>query len=98
VAVAKGSLLARVTGEETLNINSTHHQGIDKMGKRLVACATAPDGLVEAIEYAGVGDSFILGVQWHPEALFTTEEASRKIFRRLVSECRKYKKSRAAGG
>jgi len=46
-------------------VNSIHHQGIKSLGRNLRAEAKSDDGIVEAI--CGTGNSFILGVQWHPE-------------------------------
>lgn len=46
-------------------INSLHHQGVKLLGKGLVAEAWSEDGVIEAIR--GTGDTFVFGVQWHPE-------------------------------
>src|SRR5262249_41120316 len=46
-------------------VNSHHHQGIDRLGTGLVPLAVAPDGLVEAV--AEPGPTFRVGVQWHPD-------------------------------
>lgn len=51
-------------GASTIEVNSTHHQAVDKLGNCLVV-GTAPDGIVEAIELPG--QDFCVGVQWHPE-------------------------------
>ncbi|MGK7346150.1 MAG: gamma-glutamyl-gamma-aminobutyrate hydrolase family protein [Candidatus Nitrospinota bacterium M3_3B_026] len=89
--VDEGSLLGKIAGRESLSVNSTHHQGIKRPGRGFVACAVAPDGLIEAVEARRPG-GFLLGVQWHPEALFETDEVSRRIFRRLAAESAKYGK------
>ena len=67
VTVTPGTLLHAVAGSEVLPVNSRHHQGIRRLGEGLVPSATAPDGLVEAVEFPG--KRFVLGVQWHPESL-----------------------------
>jgi len=59
-------------GEDTVQVNSRHHQAVAKPGEGLVVCGTAPDGVVEAIERPG--GSFCLGVQWHPENFWRTGE------------------------
>ncbi len=46
-------------------VNSIHHQGIKQLGNGLLVEARADDGVVEAIRWQG--DSFVVGVQWHPE-------------------------------
>ncbi len=43
-----------------------------RVGQNLVASATAPDGVVEAIESPSA--PFCLGVQWHPENFWRTGE------------------------
>jgi len=65
----------------TCRVNSRHHQSVDQVGRGLVATATAPDGVVEAIE-APEAD-FCLGVQWHPENFWRTGEF-RALFDRFV--------------
>lgn len=63
-----GSGLAGIVGTATFAIASHHHQAVAELGQGLVACAWAPDGVVEAIEaIEATGDRFLLGVQWHPE-------------------------------
>ncbi|MBI5528620.1 MAG: gamma-glutamyl-gamma-aminobutyrate hydrolase family protein [Deltaproteobacteria bacterium] len=68
VEVEKGSLLRRAAGAARFGVNSTHHQAVDSVGPGLTVSARAPDGIIEAVEAPGFG--FVLGVQWHPEALF----------------------------
>ena len=66
VRLAEGSLAARAAGETVHATKSHHHQGVDRIGERLVASGwSVLDELVEAIEVPGRG--FALGVQWHPE-------------------------------
>jgi len=67
VAVEKGSLLRRAAGAQSFGVNSTHHQAVNSVGPGLSVSARAPDGVIEAVEAPGFG--FVLGVQWHPEAL-----------------------------
>lgn len=67
VALSEDGRLRQWYGSDTLDVNSIHHQGVDRLGAGLVVEATAPDGLVEGV--AADGDWFALGVQWHPERL-----------------------------
>jgi putative glutamine amidotransferase len=83
VVVAPGSLLARLCGEERLEVNSTHHQGVSRVGDGLAVSGRAPDGLVEAIELRD--HPFALGVQWHPEALAPGDPRQAAILRGLVA-------------
>ena len=74
--VDKDSLLAKLMRErlvdEALEVNSRHHQAVKGVAKGFVATATAPDGVIEAIEDPEA--RFCLGVQWHPENFFRTGE------------------------
>jgi putative glutamine amidotransferase len=67
VVIEPGSALARwYGGAAAARVNSVHHQGIKDLGRDLVVEARSqPDGVVEAIRYAG--QPFAFGVQWHPE-------------------------------
>lgn len=76
VWVDKDSLLAKLMRErlvdEALAVNSRHHQAVKDVAGGLVVSATAPDGVIEAIEDPTA--RFCLGVQWHPENFFRTGE------------------------
>ena len=67
VELTPGTLAMRVIEAPRHGTKSHHHQGVDRVGEGLqVSAASAMDGLVEAIELPE--RSFVLGVQWHPEA------------------------------
>lgn len=90
VTLAPGSRLsAALTAgrpyRQAAEVNSSHHQVIGKVGAGLSAVAYAPDGVVEAIE-GPVDGPFVLGVQWHPEAMADGRQAG--IFRAFVDACR----------
>jgi len=84
VQVAPDSGLAQTTGGGPVDVNSFHHQAIDRLGLGLRAVAWAQDGVIEAIEAdEEQGGHFVLGVQWHAETLI--EEAEQlALFERLV--------------
>jgi len=65
VNVPPGSRLHGIVGNESFEIVSRHHQAIKNAAPGLSVTASAPDGVVEAIEDAG--RRFVIGVQWHPE-------------------------------
>jgi putative glutamine amidotransferase len=67
VEVRSGSRLATILNGSHLNVNSLHHQGIDRLAPVLLPVASAPDGIVEAVELPE--HPFGLAVQWHPEWL-----------------------------
>ena len=75
--IAPGSRLERalgsaVDGAHTCRVNSRHHQSVDRVGSGLIPSASAPDGVVEAIEKPD--SEFCVGVQWHPENFWRTGE------------------------
>ncbi len=66
VDLEPGSLAARASGAEGPKVSSHHHQGVDALGRGLLATGRAAgDDLVEAIE--APDRRFALGVLWHPE-------------------------------
>jgi putative glutamine amidotransferase len=67
VILSEGSLAARAAGEAQHTTKSHHHQGVDRLGEGLIVSGSSMlDELPEAIESPDA--SFVLGVQWHPEA------------------------------
>lgn len=82
VAVSDGSRLRRALVSASVPVNSMHHQGIKTLATSLVASATAPDGLIEAAE--SPNDSFVVGVQWHPEVFELSEPSTGELFRDFV--------------
>lgn len=80
VSVEKGSRLHRVVGGDHLEVNSIHHQAVDRPARPLRAVACAPDGIIEAVEDP---QRPILAVQWHPESLVPAEPHL-ALFRWLV--------------
>jgi putative glutamine amidotransferase len=67
VDIAPASHLGRLMGDHRPQVNSFHHQAVDRLGAGLEAVAFSPDGVVEGIE--APGDAFTVGVQWHAECL-----------------------------
>jgi putative glutamine amidotransferase len=67
VRVTPGSVLAGVVGATNVEVNSLHHQAVDRLGDGLRAVAWSDDGVVEGVESAL--PARLLGVQWHPELL-----------------------------
>ncbi len=85
VAIAPDTLLARITGCDTIAVNSAHHQAVATPGPGLIVNARAPDGVIEGIEDPRY--RFCLGVQWHPE--FEISAADRAILGALVDAARR---------
>lgn len=91
IAVIGG--LARVVGADTIQVNSLHGQGIDRLGAGLVVEATAPDGTIEAVALPSA-PGWVLGVQWHPEWAFAANPDSVAIFAAFGDACRLRKTSK----
>ena len=77
VQVSAGTCLAallapRLSADGRVPVNSRHHQSIKQAAPGFIVSATAPDGVVEAIERPG--SHFCVGVQWHPENFWRTGE------------------------
>jgi putative glutamine amidotransferase len=77
VDVMGGTRLSRILGVSRHQVNSRHHQAVDRLGAGLVVSAKAPDGVIEGIER--VGGAFALACQWHPEESVLTNAGDRKI-------------------
>ena len=92
VAIHPDTLLSGITHELEFDISSHHHQGVDELGEGLVASASAPDGVVEAIE--SVDGAFCLGVQWHPEERLDPEGIA--LIRAFIAAARTRAKAKFA--
>ena len=73
----KDTLLAKLMRErlsdtDACETNSRHHQAVKQVAEGFRVSATAPDGVIEAIEEPAA--RFCLGVQWHPENFWRTGE------------------------
>jgi putative glutamine amidotransferase len=92
----KDSLLARLMSDrlgsvDTVEVNSRHHQAVKQVAPGFDISATAPDGVIEAIEDPKA--TFCLGVQWHPENFWRTGEF-RALFEGFVEASEKVKTRR----
>ncbi|MGE0324208.1 MAG: gamma-glutamyl-gamma-aminobutyrate hydrolase family protein [Polyangiaceae bacterium] len=85
VSIEPGTRLFQLLGG-SLEVNSTHHQAVDRLGRDLRVAARSSDGVIEAIEHTS--PHFCLGVQWHPEYFFDPpNDHGRVLFRALVEAC-----------
>lgn len=76
-----GTRAAAILGD-AVEVESSHHQGLGRLGDGLVVSGRSSDGVVEAVEHPG--HRFVLGVQWHPEA----DAGDLRLFKALVEACR----------
>ena len=87
VTVRWGTLLSRILGQDTVLVNSQHHQAVDRVAPGFTLAALSEDGIVEAIEKPDA--RFCLGVQWHPEWLSDADPAMQGLFDAFVNACSK---------
>jgi len=85
VSVATDSTLYNIYKEETLFVNSFHHQAVDEPGAHFRIVAKSADGIIEAIE--SIEFKSVIGVQWHPECL---GKDGLPLFQWLVNEAAIY--------
>jgi putative glutamine amidotransferase len=84
VEILEGTLLAAITGQGRGEVNSAHHQAIDRLGEGLRVNSLAKDGTIEGIEWADpAGKAFMIAVQWHPERMYTNAFADAFLYRKI---------------
>src|SRR5690606_25155575 len=79
VSIAEDSRLAGAIGVTELPVSSYHHQGVDRVGSGLRAVGTAPDGMVEALEFEDQNVE-LLAIQWHPEDASAVDSRQQALF------------------
>lgn len=87
VRTEPGTRLAGLIGDG-VEARCYHHQGIDRLGARLVVSAVDDEGVIEGVEMPG--PDFVVGVQWHPEE--TLDDV--RLFAGLTDVARVYAGSR----
>lgn len=87
IEIEQDSLLGKIFGKTEVEVNSYHHQAVKKVGPGIKITARSEDGVPESIELEDT-KAFVLGVQWHPEMMFTSEE-QQKIFKAFIEACTK---------
>jgi len=84
IVLEKENLLHQIASATEIEVNSAHHQAVEKLAPGLQVLARAPDGIVEAVQMTD--REFFLGVQWHPERIVQRPEQLR-LFEAFVSAC-----------
>lgn len=86
VIVEKESRLAGIVGAGSIGVNSFHHQAVQMPAPGFIVTAYSEDDrVIEAIELPG--ERFVLGVQWHPEAMVDSDETQLRLIRAFVAAC-----------
>lgn len=88
VDVVADSRLGSIVGGGQREVNTIHHQAIDRLAAGFRVVAWAPDGIIEAIEAEGPWP--LVAVQWHPEKRAGHDDA---LFDWLAAEARAYRRA-----
>lgn len=86
VNVEATSRLREILGADQITVSSYHHQAVEVVGDDLSVAATAPDGIVEALEHKTAP---LVAIQWHPEDDAETNPQQQALFDWLIAEARK---------
>jgi putative glutamine amidotransferase len=87
VRIEPGTRLGEIIGASEIEVNTTHHQAIDRVAPPLRLAATSVDGVTEAVELRE-SNRFFIGVQWHPERMID-KAAHLRLFEAFVAEARR---------
>lgn len=94
VSLVPGTRIASALGTRETGVNSRHHQGVRDLAPGFRVAATAPDGIIEAIEAFPVRR--IWGVQWHPENMAVAGDGGmRGLFRLLIEEATLFRRAKS---
>ena len=90
VGLTAGGLLAKITGERVLGVNSTHHQAVDRLADILTPAGSSADGVIESLQLKPGASRllpFLLSVQFHPERLASRHTEHHAIFAAFAKAC-----------
>ncbi|WP_417378561.1 gamma-glutamyl-gamma-aminobutyrate hydrolase family protein [Gimesia sp.] len=85
INIEPGTRVDKMYGPGEIRVNSQHHMAVKYVSKMFVASATAPDGVIEAIEVPDE-DWFCVGVQWHPQN-HSASALDMQVFENFLSAC-----------
>jgi putative glutamine amidotransferase len=85
ITIDPDSQLARALGATSIDVDSFHHQAIDRLGEGLAVVATSPDGLIEAVELPGRP---VLAVQWELQEEARLDPRFQAVFEWFVEAAR----------
>jgi putative glutamine amidotransferase len=96
VRIEDASYIASVMGRKMVKVNSYHHQGIRVLAEGLVVTGRSTDGVIEAVEASDLSERWLLGVQWHAEAMRGAGPQQESLFEAHVSAAERHALRRAA--
>jgi putative glutamine amidotransferase len=82
IIVEPGSRMETILGAREVMVNSLHHQAIKEPGKGVRITGRASDGVPELLEVTGY--RFVMAAQSHPEEIYSTEPAFKRLFAAFV--------------
>lgn len=85
ISISSGSILGDALGTLESSVNSFHHQVVVELGRGLRATATAPDGVIEALELDGAP---VLAVQWELQEEWRIDSRFLAVFEWFVDAAR----------
>lgn len=85
VYVDKKSKLYSVLENEVISVNSRHMSSLDNTNLDIVGLSD--DDVIEAVE--DKSKKFFIGVQWHPESMYSYDILERNLFDYFIDICRK---------
>lgn len=96
VEVHEGSWVGGITEAAIVKVNSYHHQSIKDLADGLRVSARSADGVIEAVESNDFSERWLVGVQWHAEAMRDAGAEHRNLFEAHVQAAERHALRRAA--
>ncbi|HET7478887.1 MAG TPA: gamma-glutamyl-gamma-aminobutyrate hydrolase family protein [Rubrobacteraceae bacterium] len=96
VEIHEGSWVGGITESTCVKVNSYHHQSIKDLADGLRVSGRSSDGVIEAIESHDFSERWLVGVQWHAEAMRDAGAEHRNLFHAHVQAAEHHALRRAA--
>lgn len=96
VEIHEGSWVGGITDSTNVKVNSYHHQSIKDLADGLRVSARSSDGVIEAVESHDFSERWLVGVQWHAEAMRDAGAEHRNLFEAHVQAAERHALRRAA--
>jgi putative glutamine amidotransferase len=93
VQILPGGEMQRILGSGSIQVNSVHGQGVNRLAEGLRVEAVAPDGQIEAFT-VNSAQGFNLCVQWHPEWQAASNPVSMQLLQAFGAACEAYRSAR----
>jgi putative glutamine amidotransferase len=90
VTINTQSKLYKILGSETIIVNSRHKEAITNPS--IIKVVGYSDNVIEAVEKDD--NSFMIGVQWHPEDMLRYDKSSQKLFKYFFTCCKSYSRKK----